>query len=356
MGTNTDAHQQLNAQILALCLIALQLFCQPVVADSLPTNEFLKAFSSVDAPLARPFGLNFNGSSAPGYIDNEIGSLINTLAENYRSLESRQQNAAAFVGDLDKILTKTRFANILKCRNRIIADPRVRYKIRFYQESDRQPATLLFVTYLYETNAAGKAVETVELNFNLSLNANAILPLYIHELVHICRTPEQIALESELSESKAALSSSERRIAIHSTRSARQTLAAKSIKKIDRYNRARRRMFDWKFLREIEGNYVQQIAFEELLRYSLFIGEQDSIRYDLRHAWLEDGSFAQRIAHLYSDGDHLTLAKLNDQSAESLGQSKFYKDPYGGSNNFSMLRLKPEFKAAVQLLGIQIDD
>lgn len=337
---------------ISLITLSLLWFVASVtMAQSQSTIEFINAFKSIDAPEKRPFGLNEKLNVDESAKASETGSLIFSFLMKYYDLNSRKEDPDLYVREMDQIIQQTQFASILNCRDKVINNKKFHYSVKFYE--DEESNTLLSV----DTQRLQKTVQSsisLRLNLNLSIPVNEILPLYIHELVHICRAPEKAKLDDELLLAESQLDSLEKSKAINSLSSFWRTLPPQVVKKIERFDTARARALRGHIISELEGNYVMQIAHQDLSSRESLIGSGIlvGISYGKRSRWLEEGTFAQRMMYqyyqnaIYQEGKYIFT--------EENRAVKYYDDSYDQNQRFVFFPLNSELKQAIESLGIEV--
>lgn len=109
----------------------------------------------------------------------ELSVLLNKVQEDFKDQETRVKNPTAFVAALDNVIAHSEFANIINCRESI-KQYGYTYQISFQDPAQGDQSMSV------DTNG-----NKVTLNFNLTKSVQRVLFVYLHEMTHVCQTPER---------------------------------------------------------------------------------------------------------------------------------------------------------------------
>lgn len=293
---------------------------------------------SANTPIRELAGSNnrFNLTFEPGIIaaqcrskkeslKSEVGGLLDRLQREYATKEARIKNPEKFVASIDFIISKTRLAPILMCRDQLNATAGFSYALKF--QDPKLGNLSMQVTTEEENNSTGRTFKKT-LEFNLIKSVQKVIFVYLHELTHICQAPE---FERIYTSYEADPKNTERIGDVYRQR----------------------------ILGEIEAFYTMNIAYTELVKFSSKLCEEEQIQssqpsisegYIQSEEALINGSFAQTIIFGYKEtfkGHEEYILDLNSPLRD-------YKTTQLPEGKFLLNGLNRKLKAGIDKLGILV--
>lgn len=258
---------------------------------------------------------------------------LQDLFDRYPDTESRSKNPQGFVADIDKVIRRMPYAEILSCRDK------VPYQLTFLPVEDG--ASSMFVNAKY--SRAGE-MTSVTLNFNLAKSTPGVFFSYLHELKHVCQKYDTQELVKYQYQEYAKLTPIEKYY--YSTREDAKIKGTPNAEFQKVYDDVRR----LNFLNEIEAFHTQFLRFRQTTETNSpgLCNSTNLWMYIAMEKDLLMGHFAQNIMSSYMNG------VKDDDPAFFISNSPLvtYYDQ-GAKNQYQMRELNSAMVQAITQMGIR---